>query len=110
MANSNLPLDVKTNKRLEFHEITRASIEEAILHPRTIDMNLVNSQETRRIIDRVIGFRLTSIISKKINSRSAGRVQSATLKLIYNHDEEIANFVPEEYWNLSLDFLKDGIY
>ena len=103
-----LGLDPKTTKRLEFHEITRASIEEAILHPRTIDMNLVNSQETRRIIDRVIGFRLTSIISKKINSRSAGRVQSATLKLIYNHDEEIANFVPEEYWNLSLDFVKDG--
>ena len=103
-----LGLDPKTTKRLEFHEITRASIEEAISHPRVIDMNLVNSQETRRIIDRVIGFRLTSIISKKINSKSAGRVQSATLKLIYNHDEEIAKFVPEEYWNLSLETEKDG--
>ena len=98
-----LNLPVESTKRLEFHEITRVSILEAIEHPRTIDMNLVNSQETRRIIDRIIGFKLSNIIQKMIKSRSAGRVQSATLKLIADHDEEIANFKPTPYWTLSLD-------
>lgn len=98
-----LGLDVETTKRLEFHEITRASIAEAMENPRTIDMNLVNSQEARRIIDRIIGFKLSSIIQRVIKSRSAGRVQSATLKLIVEHDKEIADFVPTPYWTLSLD-------
>jgi len=98
-----LNLPVESTKRLEFHEITRVSIEDAMKHPRTIDMNLVNSQETRRIIDRIIGFKLSNIIQKTIKSRSAGRVQSATLKLITEHDEEIKNFVPTPYWTLSLD-------
>ena len=102
-----LGLDVETTKRLEFHEITRVSIGEAIEQPRTIDMNLVNSQETRRIIDRIIGFKLSNIIQKMIKSRSAGRVQSATLKLIADHDIEIEKFIPTPYWTLSLDLLKD---
>ena len=93
-----LGLDVKTTKRLEFHEITRDSISEAMAHPRTININLVSSQETRRIIDRIIGFKLSTLLFKKIRSRSGGRVQSATLKMIADHDEEIAKFVPEEYW------------
>ena len=96
-----LGLDVKTTKRLEFHEITRDSIGEAMLHPRTIDQNLVSSQETRRIIDRIIGFKLSTLLFKKIRSRSGGRVQSATLKMIADHDDEIAKFVPEEYWVIS---------
>lgn len=93
-----LGLDVETTKRLEFHEITRDSISEAMAHPRTINKNLVSSQETRRIIDRIIGFKLSTLLFKKIRSRSGGRVQSATLKMIADHDEEIAKFVPEEYW------------
>ena len=93
-----LGLDVETTKRLEFHEITRDSIGEAMAHPRTINQNLVSSQETRRIIDRIIGFKLSTLLFKKIRSRSGGRVQSATLKMIADHDEEIAKFVPEEYW------------
>ena len=93
-----LGLDVNTTKRLEFHEITRDSIGEAMAHPRTINQNLVSSQETRRIIDRIIGFKLSTLLFKKIRSRSGGRVQSATLKMIADHDEEIAKFVPEEYW------------
>ena len=101
-----LGLDTKTAKRLEFHEITRVSINNAIKKPRTLDMNLVESQETRRIIDRIIGFRLSNIIQKKIKSPSAGRVQSATLELICDHDKEIANFKPEPYWSLSIE-LKD---
>ena len=93
-----LGLDVETTKRLEFHEITRDSISEAMANPRTINQNLVSSQETRRIIDRIIGFKLSTLLFKKIRSRSGGRVQSATLKMIADHDEEIAKFVPEEYW------------
>ena len=93
-----LGLDVEATKRLEFHEITRDSISEAMAHPRTINKNLVSSQETRRIIDRIIGFKLSTLLFKKIRSRSGGRVQSATLKMIADHDEEIAKFVPEEYW------------
>lgn len=98
-----LGIDVETTKRLEFHEITRVSIDEAMSSPRTIDMNLVNSQETRRIIDRIIGFKLSSIIQKAIKSKSAGRVQSATLKLIVEHDKEIDEFKPVPYWTLSVD-------
>ena len=97
-----LGLDVNTTKRLEFHEITRDSIGEAMNHPRTIDKNLVSSQETRRIIDRIIGFKLSTLLFKKIRSRSGGRVQSATLKMIADHDDEIAKFVPEEYWTINV--------
>ena len=96
-----LGLDINTTKRLEFHEITRDSISEAMAHPRVIDQNLVSSQETRRIIDRIIGFKLSTLLFKKIRSRSGGRVQSATLKMISDHDQEIAKFVPEEYWVIS---------
>ena len=95
-----LGLDIKTNKRLEFHEITRDTITEAIKNPRTIDLNLVSSQETRRILDRIIGFKLSTLLNSKIHSKSAGRVQSATLKLICDHDAEIKNFISEEYWNI----------
>ena len=103
-----LKLNPSKTKRLEFHEITRDSITKAIEAPRTIDMNLVASQETRRIIDRVIGFKLSNIIQKKINSRSAGRVQSATLKLICDHEREIRDFKPEEYWSLIAKIDVDG--
>ena len=96
-----LGLDSTKAKRLEFHEITRDSIAKAMENPRTIDQNLVNSQETRRILDRIIGFKISTLIYKRIKSRSAGRVQSATLKLIADHDVEVDSFVPEEYWNLN---------
>lgn len=95
-----LNLDVKTNKRLEFHEITRDSITSALANPRTINLNLVSSQETRRILDRIIGFKLSTLLNSRIKSKSAGRVQSATLKLIDDHDKEIKAFVPEEYFNI----------
>ncbi len=100
-----LGLDVKKAKRLEFHEITRESITNALSTPRTINLNLVSSQETRRILDRIIGFRLSTLIQRSIGSRSAGRVQSATLKMIKEHDEEIASFVSEEYWNIKVSAL-----
>ena len=98
-----LGLNSKTTKRLEFHEITRDSITEAMKHPRHIDGNLVASQETRRIVDRIIGFKLSALMNKKIHSRSAGRVQSATLKLIADHDKEVDAFVAQEYWSFLVD-------
>ena len=95
-----LGLPVETTRRLEFHEITEEAIKKAINNPRTIDMNLVESQECRRILDRIVGFTLTGILKKKIKMESAGRVQSATLKLIVDHEKEIEQFVPEDYWTI----------
>ena len=97
-----LGLDPLKTKRLEFHEITRDSINDAIKNPRTINLNLVSSQEARRIIDRIIGFKLSKLLNNKIHSKSAGRVQSATLKIIADHEKEIANFKPEEYYKISV--------
>ena len=98
-----LGLDIETTKRLEFHEITRDSITEAIKTPRLIDMNLVHSQETRRVIDRIIGFDVSKITKKAIKSKSAGRVQSVTLKLICDHEKEIINFKPETYYSIVVE-------
>ena len=98
-----LGLDVETNKKLEFHEITRDSISAAMQNPRTIDLNLVSSQETRRILDRIIGFKLSALINRKIHSKSAGRVQSATLKIVNDNESEINKFVPEEYWDINCE-------
>jgi DNA topoisomerase-1 len=96
-----LHLDVATTKRLQFHEITKPAILDALANPKHIDMNLVNSQETRRMYDRVIGFKLSSLLQKKIGSKSAGRVQSVTLKMICDNDAEIKAFKPEEYWEVT---------
>lgn len=103
-----LNLNPESNKRWEFHEITRDSIKSAMETPRTIDMNLVYSQETRRILDRIIGFKLSALLNSKIHSKSAGRVQSAALKLINDHDDEIKHFVPEEYWNILVKISLNG--
>lgn len=99
-----LNLDVNTTKRLEFHEITKPAILKALEHPRTIDLKLVESQETRRIIDRLMGYRLSYLLQKKIKSRSAGRVQSVVLKFIVDKEKEIKAFVPVEYWTISAVF------
>ncbi len=103
-----LGLDVHTTKRIEFHEITRESIKNAMGQPRTIDLNLKASQETRRIIDRISGFKLSKLLQKKIKSRSAGRVQSVTLKFIVDREREIDAFVPEEYWTIEASLEIDG--
>jgi DNA topoisomerase-1 len=103
-----LGLDVKTTKRLQFHEITEPAIKEAIKDPKTIDMKLVDSQETRRMYDRVIGFKLSSLLQKKMHSKSAGRVQSVTLKMIVDNDAERKAFKPEEYWTIDIDVEING--
>ncbi len=102
-----LKLPIESTKRLEFHEITRDSISRAMEAPRTIDLNLVHSQETRRIIDRIIGFKLSSLLKSKIRSQSAGRVQSVTLKMIVEHEKEIQDFKSEEYWTLESSILHE---
>lgn len=102
-----LHLNVDSTKRLEFHEITPYGIKNALNNVRTIDMKLVSSQETRRIVDRIMGFKLSSLLQKKIKSPSAGRVQSAVLKLVVEREKEILNFVSEEYWNIEVEIKKD---
>ena len=95
--------------RVTFQEITKNAILEAFSHPRTIDMDLVHSQETRRILDRIIGFKLSKLLHNKIKSKSAGRVQSVALKLIVEKEKEIKAFIPVEYWTLDAKFEKDNI-
>ena len=104
-----LNLDVNQTKRVEFHEITKRAIQEAFANPRFIDMNLVKSQETRRILDRIIGFKLSTLLKKKISSPSAGRVQSVVLKLIVEREQEINDFQKEEYFLVHGSVLIDGV-
>jgi len=101
-----LGLDISSTKRVVFNEITKQAILEAFNQPRNIDMNLVKSQETRRILDRIIGFKLSSLLYKKIRSKSAGRVQSVALKLVVERENEIKAFIPEEVWKISANFEK----
>lgn len=92
-----LGLDPKKTKRIAFHEITKPAIEEAIQHPRTVDMNLVNAQQARRVLDRVVGFELSPVLWRKMslkNSLSAGRVQSVAVRLIVEREREINAFKP----------------
>lgn len=91
-------------KRVLFHEITHDKVIDAINSPTVIDDNLVRSQETRRILDRIIGFRLSKLLQNKIGAKSAGRVQSVALKLIVDREREIEAFNPEEYWTITAKF------
>ena len=99
-----LKLKDKDYDRIEFHEITKPAVLEAFKHPRKIDDNLVKSQETRRMLDRIIGFRLSKLMQSKTGGKSAGRVQSVALKLIVDREREIKAFVPEEYWTITANF------
>lgn len=96
-----LGIKEKDYDRVLFHEITKDKVIDAIKHPTKIDENLVKSQETRRILDRIIGFRLSKLLQSKIKAKSAGRVQSVALKLIVDREREIEAFVPEEYFTLT---------
>ena len=101
-------LGIKDNdyERVLFHEITKNKVIEAFKEPRKIDYNLVKSQETRRILDRIIGFRLSKLMQSKTGGKSAGRVQSVALKLIVDREREIEAFVSEEYWTIDAVFDK----
>ena len=94
----------KDYERVLFHEITHDKVIDAFKEPRKIDDDLVKSQETRRILDRIIGFRLSKLMQSKTGGKSAGRVQSVALKLIVDREREIKAFVPEEYWTITSIF------
>ena len=95
-----LGIDKEQNNRITFNEITKNAVNEALKSPRKIDMQMVESQETRRILDRIIGFKLSKLLQKKIHSKSAGRVQSVALRMICDREKEVKAFVPEEYWTI----------
>ncbi len=96
-----LKLNEDNYDRVVFNEITKDAVVEAFKHPRKIDTNLVKSQETRRMLDRIIGFRLSKLMQSKTGGKSAGRVQSVALKLIVDREREINAFTPEEYWTIT---------
>ena len=98
-------LDPERVKRVVFHEITKPAIEEAFSHPRPIDEDLVNAQQARRILDRLVGYNLTPLLWEKVRGRlSAGRVQSVALRLIVEREREIEEFIPQEYWSIEGEF------
>jgi DNA topoisomerase-1 len=103
-------IDPQRARRVTFHEITEPAIQEAFSHPRAIDMNLVNAQQARRILDRLVGYQISPILWEKVRNRlSAGRVQSVALRLIVEREREIQAFVPEEYWTIAAEFLPQGL-
>ena len=101
-------LNLKKYKRISFHEITKTAIENALSHPGEININLVNAQQARRALDRIVGYKLSPFLWKKImRGLSAGRVQSVALKLIVDREKEIKDFKPEEYWSIAVILKKD---
>ena len=99
-----LGLNSEDSNRIVFREITKPAVLEALNHPRPIDQHLVYSQEARRILDRIIGFKLSKLLQSKIKSKSAGRVQSVALKLIVDLEKEIEAFIPETYYEIEAHF------
>ena len=104
-----LKLDEKKMRRITFNEITKSAVKESIKHARDIDMNLVDEQQTRRILDRMVGYRISPVLWKKIKrGLSAGRVQSVALRIIADTEDQINAFIPEEYWSLDAVFKIPG--
>ncbi len=100
---------VRKIERIVFHEITKHAIEEAIKNPRKIDMNLVDAQQARRVLDRIVGYELSPFLWKRVRyGLSAGRVQSVAVRLVVEREREIQNFNKEEYWSIEGDFSKKG--
>ena len=104
-----LGLDPSSKCRIVFNEISKTAVEQALKEPRTIDLSLVDAQQARRILDRIMGYKLSPILCKKIQPRlSAGRVQSACLRIVVDREKEIEDFVPQEYWNIGAEVKKVG--
>jgi len=103
-------INPKISRRVVFHEITQSAIEEAFSHPRGINMDLVNAQQGRRVLDRLVGYSLSPLLWEKVRSRlSAGRVQSVALRLIVEREREIEAFIPEEYWSIQAELRPDNL-
>jgi DNA topoisomerase-1 len=104
-----LEIDPKRTNRVTFHEITAPAIKEAFSHSRPIDMNLVNAQQARRVLDRLVGYSISPILWEKVRGRlSAGRVQSVALRLIVEREAEINDFISQEYWTIAAEFKQHG--
>ena len=104
-----LKLEEKDIHRITFNEITKTAVKESLKHPRETDMHLVDAQQARRMLDRMVGYRISPLLWAKVKrGLSAGRVQSVTLRIIADREEEIAAFIPEEYWTLDADFTIPG--
>ncbi len=104
-----LKLDEKKMRRITFNEITKNAVKASLKEPRNIDMNLVDSQQTRRILDRMVGYTISPLLWQKVKrGLSAGRVQSVALRMICEREEEINSFIPEEYWTLEISILPEG--
>ncbi len=102
-----LSVDVNSDCRVVFNEITKDAIKESFKHPRPINMDLVDAQQARRILDRLVGYNISPLLWKKVKKGlSAGRVQSVAVRLIIDREKEIKDFIPEEYWTIEGDFLK----
>ena len=103
-----LDLDKDKVTRVTFNEITKTAVQKAIKEPRDIDINLVDAQQARRVLDRIVGYKISPILWKKVRrGLSAGRVQSVAVKLIVDREEEIEKFIPEEYWNIYVKLLDE---
>lgn len=103
-----LGIPIEETRRIAFNEITKTAVKAAVKNPRTIDMNLVNSQQARRILDRIVGYKLSPFLWKTVKSGlSAGRVQSVAARIIVDREEEIRTFTPEEYWTIDATLLTD---
>ena len=101
-----LNLDSSELNRVTFNEITKTGVKTGIESPRIIDINLVNAQQARRVLDRLVGYKLSPFLCSKIHKGlSAGRVQSVAVRIIVDREEKIRNFVPEEYWTIDADFI-----
>ncbi len=96
-----LEMNENEQNRVTFNEITKNAVQEAIKKPRTLDKNLIDAQQARRVLDRIVGYQISPLLWKKVRKGlSAGRVQSVAVKLIVDREEEIEKFIPEEYWNI----------
>ena len=103
-----LGIDENSKCRVTFNEITKDAVKEAIKNPRCVDKNLIDAQQARRILDRIVGYKISPILWKKVRrGLSAGRVQSVAVKLIVDREEEIEKFIPEEYWNMYVNLKKN---
>ena len=103
-------LEPELTKRVVFHEITREAIEEAFENPRSLNMKLVDAQQGRRIVDRLVGFQISPILWEKVRGGlTAGRVQSVSLRLIVDREREIEAFVPDEYWSVAAELRPEEV-
>ena len=104
-----LKLDNNKANRIVFNEITKNAIKSSIKEARKLDMNLIDAQQARRVLDRMVGYSISPLLWSKIKrGLSAGRVQSVALRIICDREEEINSFIPEEYWNIEAEFTLDG--